>query len=320
MKTNTYFVVVAGLAGLAACNGRGPVGTAGSVAPQGLLPETATKDLEQAVADLVDPDKLDIKLSPDGLDEIQGAEKVEIGGEDVVAALAAIVPGETLVASSAGDGFWEGATQAFTARLLDDIRLVDIGATAERQIEPTETDGVDDADVEGLLRGYLIALGAREQEIGAVDVRAFLSQARGEEDDHAGPMMMVGKAAFVTRELGGIPVYGNRFHVTVTPQGELDRVKGRWTPIDYAHSVLTAGISEEEVVARAVSALAGAEIDVERSPEIAIRTAYRVEKDATHGEIVVLKGFATAIYHPEPSFGDDEGLPGSDLPVEFGLQ
>jgi len=320
MKYYTCILVVAGLAGLAACEGREQVGAAGGGAPQGLLPETASAELEQAVADLVDPSALDIKLSPDGLDEIQSAEEVEIGGEEVVAALSAIAPGEALVASSAGEEIWEGATQTFTARLHHGMRLVEIGTAAERQIEPTETDGIDDADVEGLLRDYLVALGAREQEIGEVDVRAFLSQARGEEDDYAGPIMMVGKAAFATREIGGIPVVGNRFHVTVTPQGELDRVKGRWTPIDYAHSVLSAGISEEEVVARAVTALAGAGIDVARSPEITIRTAYRIVDDATFGEIVVLAGFATANYHAEPGFDGDEGLPESDLPVEFDLQ
>jgi len=112
------------------------------------------------------------------------------------------------------------------------------------------------SDVEWLLRDYLVALGAREEEIGAVDVRAFLSQARGEEDDYAGPITMVGKAAFTTRDLGGIPVYGNRFHVTVTPQGELHRVKGRWTPIDYAHSVLAVDLTEDDVISLAVSALA----------------------------------------------------------------
>lgn len=320
MKNITCILITAGLAGLTACTDRGEADVDWSAAPRGIVTDTASSDLEQAIADLVDTGALDIRLSPDGLGEIQAAEKVEFDGEDVVAALTAIAPGETLVASSGGDEIWEGASQTFAARLHRDLWLVDIGASGERQIEPTETDDVNDADVEALLRGYLFALGAREQEIGTVDVRPFLSQARGEEDDYADPIVMVGKAAFVTREIGGIPVRGNRFHVTVTPQGELDRVKGRWTPIDYAHSVLTAGITEKEVVARAVTELAEVGVDVDRAPQITIGTAYRIVEDPAHGEIVIITGFASANYHAEPGLGDDVGLPEADQPVSFDLQ
>jgi len=317
MKRHLGIEFVACLAVLASCDAREMEATATGASANGLVEDTGGADLEQAIADLIDPTKLDIRLAPDGLEEIQAVEKTEIDADDVVAALSSIAPGETLVASSDGAERWEGSTQTFTASLDHEARLIDIGAEEERQIEPTETDGLDDAAVAETLHAFLLELGAREQELGEIDVRAFLSQARGEEDEWHGPIEMVGKAAFVSRQLGGIRVMGDRIHLTVTPQGELERVKGRWTPIDYAHSVLSAGITEEEVVDRAVSALAEAEIAADRAPEVVIRTAYRIVDDVGYGEIVVLKGIATAFYFPDPW---DEDSAGGGRSVEFDVQ
>lgn len=277
-------------------------------------------ELEQSIRGLVDPGNLDIRLSPDGVDEIQSVKETDIGAEDVVDALSVVAPGETLVASSEGEKSWEGSTQTFLVKLEYDSRSIHIEDAVERLIPATVTDSVDDAAVSEMLRMFLVALGAREAELGEPEVHALLRQAVDVTDGTEGPIMMVGKAAFFSRQFGGIPVFGNRVHLTVTPQGELFTISGRWAPIDYAHSVLTSAVTEEEVVDRAVAALAEAGTRVDHAPEIVIETAYRIVDDACYGEIVVLKGFATAIYHQESEVDDADGWPESSETVEFDLQ
>jgi hypothetical protein len=224
-----------------------------------------------------------------------------------------------LASSEGDDGIWEGSTDTFSLKLDQERRFVSIGDVVERDIPETETDGVDDAAVSDTLRTFLVGLGAREAELGQPEVRALLSQVQDETDGTEGPITMVGKAAFFTRQLGGIMVLGDRFQLTVTPQGELFTISGRWTPIDYAHSVLTAAITGEEVVDRAVSVLIEEGVAVEHSPHIAIYTAYRIVDDATYGEIAVLKGFVAERYHQEPDIGDDNGWPASVNTYEFDL-
>jgi hypothetical protein len=55
---------------------------------------------------------------------------------------------------------------------------------------------------------------------------------------------------------------------------------------------------------------------VEYSPKIILYTAYRVVHDDNYGDIVVLKGYATAAFTPGPG---NEDIPNSSRTVEFDI-
>lgn len=75
-----------------------------------------------------------------------------------------------------------------------------------------------------------------------------------------GPSVQLGKKVFLDRAIGNVEVAGQRLVMTFNLDGRLRKVRGRWTPIDYARSRLRSQLTQAEFIERAVSALVNAKV------------------------------------------------------------
>ena len=67
--------------------------------------------------------------------------------------------------------------------------------------------------------------------------------------------MKLGKKVYFRRVLGDVEVAGNKLALSFNLDGSFRKMRGRWTPIDYANSQLASPLSQDAFVRRAINTL-----------------------------------------------------------------
>jgi hypothetical protein len=151
----------------------------------------------------------------------------------------------------------------------------------------------DTEQVERHVLGLVAALGFAQAQ--ALVRTTWLAAARREVSAPAGTetKQRVAFKSFVYRQLGGVPVDGDKLVFTYSLDGELRKVIGRWTPIDYRRSTLVSDLSLESFLERAERALVAIGVSPIGGRSIRLGTRYstRAVADGTH--VLRLVGFAS---------------------------
>ena len=94
------------------------------------------------------------------------------------------------------------------------------------------------------------------------------------------------------REVGGIPVLGNRLTFSFTLDGEFLSISGRWTSVDYAASQVSSDLSMTEFRDRMLDRVAAMGLESGKIENIYLRTFYKTEENATGKQVLNLYGNA----------------------------
>jgi hypothetical protein len=111
----------------------------------------------------------------------------------------------------------------------------------------------------------------------------------------------LGSKVFAIRELGGLPVAGNRLVASYLNDSRLMGVRGVWPAIDLARSRLRSDMRQDEVVAKAVALLVEHGVNPDREEPIVLESFYELRPDA-NGWVAVLRASALVVSYN----GEDE--------------
>jgi len=115
------------------------------------------------------------------------------------------------------------------------------------------------------------------------------------------------KASFY-REVGGIPVLGNRLTFSFTLDGRFLSASGRWPVLDYASSQVAADMQEPEFTNLMLNRVFESGISSEEAESIYLRTFYRAEKGSNGKHFLNMYGGAIVLR---------EGIEGRDRKMEI---
>lgn len=137
-------------------------------------------------------------------------------------------------------------------------------------------------------RRLLRSLGARDEEL-VVEPRS-LAASTVSADGVTEEDLVVARKVFCRREIGGIRVLGDKIVASFTVDGQLRKVLGRWTPINYAESRLASTITEHDLVDRALNKIVDLGVTPTSTLWLKIGTGFRTDEYAPGRYRLVLVG------------------------------
>jgi hypothetical protein len=179
-------------------------------------------------------------------------------------------------------GVLRGRTEAHDLEIrLDDltVRLRDRG-----DYDPTRPETATDAGLLEDARRLLGGLGAVDRETSSFEVATLMAGTRPETASTAPGVPPVeietrrlGKKVFLRRVLGGVEVAGQKAIASFQLDGELRKLRARWTPIDYRRSQLGSTLTTEAFVERALDVLLERGVPTDSGTPIYLSTYFRTE-------------------------------------------
>ena len=106
------------------------------------------------------------------------------------------------------------------------------------------------------------------------------------------PPEKLAKKVFIQRNIGNIPVVGDKLVFSYTLDGKFRKMLGKWHHIDYENSKMSSSISEDLFVEKALDNLQENDVNASTTEYIRLRTIFSLKKTQSGNHAVDLVGCA----------------------------